>query len=373
MGIIDRMWGRGPIRSREYDAATAAQIVADVRLGERQVQGPLTICPVFFSQEGTEDGPSYLTMSQALELGSVTVSEVNKLGSVPDLRVVNRGERPVLMLDGEELRGAKQNRVIGTSLFVGAGQTLIVPVVCTEQGRWAYASQTFGDSEVLAERRVRWALRTSVHASLRRGAGAHADQARVWDEIEVLLARQATISTTAAMRDAFVQRRHELDRLVRAFPLYEGQNGLLVLHGARVVGLDVVSRPAQYARLHDRLLRSYVFEALVSDGEPGDPRVAADFLERLAHLRGERFPGVGLGNDVRYEAAGVSGSVLVCDGHVVHAAFFDYGGARGQWDDQRREGPPGRRRAQFGGGVAVPPGGETLAGEPSDERVLVSD
>ena len=60
----------------------------------------------------------------------------------------------------------------------------------------------------------------------------------------------------------------------------DGQNGVLVLHGARVVGLDLVSRAPQYAELHDKLLRSYAFEALVRGGEPGDRPVAEAFLER---------------------------------------------------------------------------------------------
>lgn len=371
MGIFDRIRVRGSSRPRGGDETTARDMIDGLRLGERQVSGPLVVYPVFSAEGGAggeESTPPYLALGQALQLGVVRITEVSKLGSVPEVRVDNRGERPVLMLDGEELRGAKQNRVVSTTVLVEAGKTLIVPVVCSEQGRWAYLSNTLADSEVLADRRVRWALRTSVLASLRRGDGARADQGRVWTEIEILLARQATESRTGAMRDAYERRKDDLDRLLAAFPLQPGQNGLLVMHGARVVGLDLVSRAAQYAALHDRLLRSYVFEALIRSGEPGEDRVAADFLERVAHLRGERFDGVGLGHDVRYEGDGVSGSVLVCDGHVVHAAFFDYGGARGSWGDQPREEPSGRRRADYGGG-ATPYGDRAETGDAAPELV----
>ena len=71
------------------------------------------------------------------------------------------------------------------------------------------------------------------------------------------------------MRDAYQTRKTDLDAVLAAFPLQDGQQGMLVLHGARVVGLDLVSRAPQYAELHDKLLRSYAFEALVRDGEPG--------------------------------------------------------------------------------------------------------
>ena len=34
---------------------------------------------------------------------------------MPELRVVNKGDARILVLDGEELRGAKQNRVLNTT------------------------------------------------------------------------------------------------------------------------------------------------------------------------------------------------------------------------------------------------------------------
>jgi len=37
---------------------------------------------------------------------------------VPELLVINQGERAVLLVDGEELVGAKQNRVLNTSVLV---------------------------------------------------------------------------------------------------------------------------------------------------------------------------------------------------------------------------------------------------------------
>jgi len=39
---------------------------------------------------------------------------------VPELRLVNRAERPVLIVEGEELVGAKQNRVVNVTKLVNA-------------------------------------------------------------------------------------------------------------------------------------------------------------------------------------------------------------------------------------------------------------
>ena len=66
----------------------------------------------------------------------VEVTEVDAAGSVPELLVINRSKRAVLIIDGEEVVGAKQNRVVNTSLLLPAESTTKIPMSCTEAGRW---------------------------------------------------------------------------------------------------------------------------------------------------------------------------------------------------------------------------------------------
>ena len=308
-----------------------ATLVAALQLGERQVHGPLAVFPLRLHEDA--GGPGYVTLREAIAAEQAVITEVSEGGSVPELRVVNKGDARILVLDGEELRGAKQNRVLNTTILIGKHSSLVVPVSCTEQGRWSYATPQFAESEVVADRQVRYAMKQSVNASLVAGAGHRSDQGRVWSEVGALHERHGTASPTSAMRDAYQTRKADLDTILAAFPLQDGQQGMLVLHGARVVGMDLVSRAPQYAELHDKLLRSYAFEALVRDGKPGDRAVADAFLERIADLSGRRYKSPGLGWDVRYEGGGVLGSALTYRGHAVHAAFFDVGGVRSGSDD----------------------------------------
>ncbi len=354
------MHQQGPERSQaargRRDPLYGSELVRDMVLGERQVGGPLAVFPLVADgnggrhgrpSAGHSGGPYYVTLRRALDDGSAQITEVDEGGSVQDLRVVNKGDARILLLDGEELRGAKQNRVLSTTILIEKRTSLVVPVSCIEQGRWAYASREFSVSDDVADRRVRHRMRASTQAAMVAGAAICSDQGEVWEEVRALHGRQGTFSPSGAMSDSYDHKRSDLNDVVAAFPLVDGQRGVLVLHGSRLIGLDYVSRAPQYAELHEKLLRSYAFEALVRGGEPGDRPVAEAFLQRVEGLLGHRFKSPGLGWDVRFEGNGVLGSALLYRGRAVHAAFFDVGGvlAEADADEQRPGGQPSWRIA----------------------------
>ena len=68
------------------------------------------------------------------------VTEINESGSVPELRITNNLDERVLLIDGQELIGAKQNRILNTDVLVSAKKSLNLPVSCVEQGRWGYGT-----------------------------------------------------------------------------------------------------------------------------------------------------------------------------------------------------------------------------------------
>jgi hypothetical protein len=311
-------------------------------LGRVQTGRGLAVYPLTADTSG---GPRFVTLGEALGAGQARIREVSEGGAVPDLRFENHGDTRVLVLDGEELRGAKQNRVLNTTILVGKHSELMVPVSCTEQGRWHYDTREFAESALVADRNVRFELARSVDLAAKAGRGFRADQGRVWDEVAMLHDKHGTHSPTGAQRDAYVHKKRDLDEVIADFPLTEGQQGLLVLHGERVIGLDFVSIPEKYALLHDRLLRSYAFEALVGDTEVCDDRAVAEaFLERIAELEAQSFKSPGLGWDLRFEGNGVLGSLLTYRGRPVHAAFFDVGGVRAGRSDGGGRGAGGRPR-----------------------------
>jgi hypothetical protein len=106
---------------------------------------PLHLFPL---EGGPSEEEALILLDEALEEGMLCVEELGEGGSVPELRVVNAGVRPVLLLEGDELVGAKQNRVVNSSVLVAAASELMLPVSCVERGRWSRRPRAFTGSFV---------------------------------------------------------------------------------------------------------------------------------------------------------------------------------------------------------------------------------
>src|SRR5262245_21817983 len=200
--------------------AATDQSFASLQLGAPQVHRNIVVFPILSPSHATT---RWLTLGEALEQQLLKVTEVSHSGSVPELAVVNRAERPVLLLDGEELIGAKQNRVLNTTILLKERSETVVPVSCTEHGRWAYSSAAFADAKVLMARKIRSSIIRSVSESLSASAGYKSNQGEVWQEIAALHYKMGPQSHTGAMHHAFKAREPELEQGLAAFSTGPGQ------------------------------------------------------------------------------------------------------------------------------------------------------
>ena len=296
--------------------------LSSLRFGERQVFEGMTVFPIL---DGAAAGPEYVSLRQALEKGWLTVTEVSEGGSVPNLRVENAADVGVLLLDGEELVGAKQNRVLNTSVLLAPHSETIIPVSCTEAGRWSYVSPVFEDSDLVAAASVRRMKSASVTRSLEHTGEFQSDQVKVWDAIDAVASRARAESPTRALRDVFLAKEKRLEEYQSAFPGLAEQKGLVACLGETVLGLDLVSRPAVYAELHAKLVKSYAMEAILQETPPAahaSEDTARAFLAGLQAAEERTYPSVGLGTDYRYRAKELVASALVHENEVVHLAAF---------------------------------------------------
>jgi hypothetical protein len=282
----------------------------------------LSVVPLF--GRGLEQ-PPYLTLDEALGRKVARVTEVSDAGQVPELRFENAGPQPVLLVDGEELVGAKQNRVLNLSILVGAARTVGIPVSCVEAGRWTYRSYEFAvaQQKLFAKARARNTARVSE--SLARSGSRRGDQSEVWDDIALKFRAMAGRSDTMAVNDLYEARAASVDAFIRAVQAQPGQLGAVFAIDGRPVGVEVFDAPATLAKQLRKTLASYALDALegTATTDAADVETAvAGFLGQLKAAAATEYPAIGEGTDVRLAGEGLAAGALVAEGRVVHLAGF---------------------------------------------------
>ena len=298
--------------------------ISGVDFGEVQSFKNLQIIPLF--RKG-EEGPVYLTLKEALEKRLLVIKEVSEEASVPELKVINNADVSVLLLDGEEVAGAKQNRVLNTSILVKEKSELIIPVSCTEQGRWSYQTDEFSNSENILSYKIRGKKAASVSNSLREGGNYASDQGAIWNDIQELSASAEIHSSTGAMKDVFEGKKDDLKEYMKAFQCLPHQKGMFVFVGGEVAGWDMLSRESAFEVIFPKLVKSYAMDAVLEKGKkkgsskrPGEE--AKRFLQEIKDCTEKKYPSSGQGWDYRFEGKDKVGSALVYSDKVIHMAFF---------------------------------------------------
>ena len=205
-------------------------------IGSPITRSGISFFPVYLKSNGL---PKIATGPKAKRV----IDEVSEEGSVPELTVTNPKKRPLLLLEGEQFIGGKQNRTLNVTVLVPPGSTLTIPVSCLEQGRWG-RRRDFQAARTYAPRRVRRTLRDAVASQAATPQARSGAQGEVWGAVEDELRMHRMSSPTAAVADA--DRIFERDRdrgsaaeeLARRGPL-PGQCGFVATHGPRIVGTEI--------------------------------------------------------------------------------------------------------------------------------------
>ena len=286
----------------------------------------LSIFPLRGGQTGARD---YLTLSQAFETGLAQISEISEDGSVLALKFENNAKQPVLILDGEELVGAKQDRIANVTILAPAETTIRVPVSCVEVGRWNYRgdhhSRNFKPTNRAYFSQGRRHKTAAVSESLRELGLHYAKQSEIWNDVALKIDDMHVESRTGSMGDLYEQQETRITDFVDAFEAEDGQVGAVFAIGPRIEGLEVFDNAETFAEMLPKLIRSYAIDAIdrvdVLKRKPA--MVAArSFILSLERAAIEVYTAVGLGIDVRLTAHGVVAAGLVESDRVVHLVGF---------------------------------------------------
>ena len=295
--------------------------VSRIELGEPQRCNSIVVVPVFLPESGS---PEYLTLTEALGRKLTTITEVGS-GNVPEVKLINHSELFLLLVEGEELIGARQNRTLNTSIYVSPKSELLVPVSCTERGRWHHLSHFFSDSGYVSPHKMRKAKSDSVRASLAREATFKSDQGEVWKNVDHLAECLFSHSPTHAMADAMAAKSQDLENYLHTLKPLPQQKGLVVIINGQVAGIDILSSARAYQTLHPKFIRSYAIDALIQGkAVPVEKpcELAREFLAKAGACAEQVHRAIGCGEDHRFQGQGVAGAALVNGDDVLHLNLY---------------------------------------------------
>src|SRR5580765_5414682 len=136
-------------------------------------------------------------MDEALAAG-LSLAEIDEAGAVRSVRVTNPLASAVLLYEGAEIVGAKQDRIFDRPVLAPARASVKVPVFCVERGSGSCRARRFRSTPHAASPSVRH-------------AGHTLGQAGVWSDLHAKAVRLGAVSDTDAAGAIYTSLSRELD------------------------------------------------------------------------------------------------------------------------------------------------------------------
>ena len=263
----------------------------------------------------------FLTLKKGYEMGLVEIKELEN-STVNTVLCKNDSVAPLILIDGDEITGAMQNRIINDTLLIPAKSTINIPVSCTEHGRW----HTKGEGA--ESRTFKPSLYSANHSTRSRKSRASYEerdyQGEVWDSISEFESRSNFKSMTSALNDSYENLKDKQNDYLSKFHIEDAQNGVIFIVNGEVKGLELFYNHSIYKQYHEKLCRSYIIEAIVEKKSVDniDRLELMKVLENISNSEFKSHKSIGLGDNLKFSNDFGSGSGLVWEDELIHMTFF---------------------------------------------------
>jgi hypothetical protein len=311
------------------------KLVTGLRFAETQQHENLVILPVF-NDDLTKH--NFISLPRTLTGKLATVREVSEGGHVPELSVTITRDSDVFILEGEELVGAKQNRVVNLSMLLAKGKTTIIPVSCTERGRWSYKSPDFSAGDSFITPKMRAEHTAEVTASIRESHSFQAEQGKVWNRVAMCSASLGTVSNSDALDGVFKHRANDISNYTKMFQCLSNQVGIIAFLNGKWLGLDILPKVEVFSDYYGSLIKSYCVEAISVEKNVQHKDYWGEALKikpLLENAECENYSTVGLGDSVRISSKQVVGQSLIVKEEVLHVSLFPNNASMNQHEGDR--------------------------------------
>jgi len=330
-----RIGGGGSVGVEDAEKCVAAvsAALADLEFGTPSRFGTLTILPLFRKGKTPKRAP-WEAGKKAIGGGRLVVEEIGS-GEVSRLRATNKGRRPVMLVAGEGVKGAKQDRVINITIVVEPSKSVVLPVSCVERGRWRYSGSATFKSAAFATSAVRGRLLRDVAKNVAAGArGFRGDQDMVWHAVAGEARRHFAESPTENLNEVYEKRGEELEKALKKLRYPEGAVGAAVFQDGELVSIDVFPHPALASEYWGEIAKSAAMESLARGNRGGDAkkrgvakrtaeRMARRFLDKLLETpaKVESSPS-SKGRVAVFDSGEASATAVIHDGRFAHLAGY---------------------------------------------------
>ncbi len=263
----------------------------------------------------------FLTLKKGYEMNLVEIKELEH-STVNTVSCKNDSVTPLILIDGDEITGAMQNRIINDTLLIPAKSTINIPVSCSEHGRW----HTKGEGA--ESRTFKPSLYSANHSTRSRKSRASYEerdyQGEVWDSISEFESRSNFKSMTSALNDSYENLKDKQNDYLSKFHIEDGQNGVIFIVNGEVKGLELFYNHSIYKEYHEKLCRSYIIEAIVEKKSVDniDRLKLMKVLENISQSEFKSKKSIGLGDNLKFSNDFGSGSGLVWEDELIHMTFF---------------------------------------------------
>lgn len=274
----------------------------------------LTIIPLKAETSNTID---FLTLNKGFDLGLVEVREC-EVEDVNNVIITNNAVTPLILIDGEEIIGAKQNRIVNKTLIVPPKTKMKISVSCTEKERWSYKNNhicNFEQSDYIANSNTRRAKASALDEC--------SFQYKVWDSIDTFSKRCSIKPKTSAMADCYEDFSKSQDEYLNHFKLSNGQTGLIAIIDNEIIGVEIFTSHEIYENYHDKIIRSYIIDSLdFEDNASVDDDKINEIIENISKSEFIKEESQGLGEFIKFSNDYGTGSALIYDDEIIHMPYF---------------------------------------------------
>ena len=157
-----------------------------------------TVGHIGLVQFGTleNDGFGFKPAGPAIAKGDLIIKESMVEGVVSKLMAFNKTTDFLLLTDMDILKGAKQNRVVNTSVLIAPNSKTALDVSCVERLRWDYKSPDFKMSPESMDFKMRSAKATSLRNMASGISDGEGIQSRMWNMISDRVRKRGSDNVT---------------------------------------------------------------------------------------------------------------------------------------------------------------------------------